>query len=319
MYARGHYLFLRAAHGGPPEELLRCGKYFERARALDPSFAPAVAGLANFYAVAARRGVLPDFHETFGRAIQLSEEATRMDPTLAIPHVHFGVKALYLDDDWDLAGREFSVAVMLEPDYVEARRFHGIWLGLVDRPRDALRQMEAAAALEPDYPLILSSLAAARVAVGDLAGGEVALRETLRLAPTHGAARERLVRLLEDSGRFEEAVAERRRSATAAGADAFLTGWARAGAEGYRRALRESLLGEAERLEASLLEKRAPAPNDIFAPPILRLGAVYARLGDWKRVRECRLRAMAERPGMARWFDTAEMRPAAQSKTQAFE
>lgn len=42
--------------------------------------------------------------------------------------------------------------------------------------------------------------------------------------------------------------------------------------------------------------------NDIFAPPVVRLLALYARLGDWKRVRTWRLENIAERPALGRWF-----------------
>ena len=99
LYVRGHFLFLRCAHGGSPEELLRSREYFERALALDERYAPAIAGLSNFYAVAARRELLKPFHATFAKAIEYSHHALALDPSLAIPHVHFGVEALYLKDE----------------------------------------------------------------------------------------------------------------------------------------------------------------------------------------------------------------------------
>ena len=34
----------------------------------------------------------------------LCRKTFALDPSLAIPHVHLGVKAMYLDDDWDTAG-----------------------------------------------------------------------------------------------------------------------------------------------------------------------------------------------------------------------
>ncbi len=309
MYARGHYLFLRAAPGGRPEELFACRDCFERARELDPTFAPAIAGLANFYAVAARRGLLTPFDEVFGKCLELSDQAARMDPTLAIPHVHFGVKALYLDGDWERAGREFALAAALEPDYVEGRRFYGVLLGLERRFADALREMEAAGRLEPDMPHILSSVAAARLAAGDRRGAETALRRTLALDPRHGPARERLIRLLEDDGRYEEAFAERGREPSGPADLAIRSAWLAEGASGYRRALEVALREEADSLEARLLGQQPTSPSDLFAPPVLRLAELYARLGDWRRVKECRLRAVAQRPILARWFDATLTAP----------
>lgn len=302
MYARGHFLFLRTAHGGPAEELLLSREYFERARALDPTFGPALAGLSNFYAVAARRGVLKPFEEHFGTAISLSREALLMDETLAIPHVHFAVKALYLDDDWDLAGREFATAVAKDPEYAEGHRFYGVWLGMVRRHTEALREVEEAARLEPDIPHMLSSLAAARLAAGDRVGAEEALRRTLSLDPRHAPARARILQLLEDDGRIDEALAERLRSPALAGAEALAVAYGKSGEVGYRRALHDALLSEAKAIEARVVEKEPNNVGDIFSPPIVRLVGLYARLGDWRRVREWQLQGIAERPALGRWF-----------------
>lgn len=48
--------------------------------------------------------LLRPFHERFAHAIMLCRKTFALDPSLAIPHVHLGVKAMYLDDDWDTAG-----------------------------------------------------------------------------------------------------------------------------------------------------------------------------------------------------------------------
>jgi tetratricopeptide (TPR) repeat protein len=303
MYARGHYLFLRTAHGGPAAELLLSREYFERAFALDPTFAPALAGLANFYAVAARRGVLVPFSQTFGEAIALSERVLAMDDTLAVPHVHFAVKALYLDDDWERAGAEFDLAVAKEPEYAEGHRFRAVWLGMARRHDEALSEAESAAELEPDIPHMLSSLAAARLAVGDRLGAEETLRRTLLLEPRHAPARGRLVRLFEEDGRFDEAVAERTRSPAMRDAEAFRRTFSEDAAAGYQRMLREALIAEAAALEERALTKHATAPDEIFSPPIVRLVSLYARLGDWKRVRSWQLVGTAARPVLAHWFD----------------
>ena len=303
MYARGHYLFLRNAHGGDTGELLRSRDYFERARSLDARFAPAIAGLANFYAVAARRGALTPFDSVFAQAIALSHEALSLEPTLAGPHVHFAVKSLYLDDDFERAGAEFATAVSLEPEYAEAHRFHGVWLGMANRYDDALREMELAAALEPDIPHMLSSLAAAQLAAGRRIDAEETLRRTLEIDARHQAAHSRLVRLLEEDDRIEEALALRVGSATIADADRFRAAFASQGASGYRSVLHELLKSEAAILEERVMGNRMPTPNEIFSPPIVRLAGTYARLGDWKKVRSWRTQGIAARPALARWFD----------------
>jgi hypothetical protein len=171
------------------------------------------------------------------------------------------------------------------------------------RHDEALSEAESAAELEPDIPHMLSSLAAARLVVGDRAGAEEALSRTLQLEPRHAPARGRLVRLLEEDARFEEAVAERTRSPAMRDAEAFRRAFAEEGAAGYQRVLRETLVAEAAALEERALTRHATAPDEIFSPPIVRLVSLYARLGDWKRVRSWRLVGTAARPVLAHWFE----------------
>lgn len=301
-YLRGHYLFLRGAHGGSPDELQQSRSCFERALEQCTDYPPALAGLSNVYAVVARRGPWPLFAPTFSRAIAFAERAAVLDPSLAIPHVHFGVRALYLDDAWDLAGREFGTAAFKEPDYAEGRRFYGVWLGLANRHADALREMEAAARLEPDIPHILSSLGAARMAVGDVEGAEAALRRTLEVDPRHRPARERLLRLLEGAGRFEDALAEQSRVPGWPQMARYEEGWHRAGATGYAAIRREALQEELQELERRLLEGDEPSVNDLFAPPIVRVVSILRQLGENKRAHAWQLQACAQRGSLAHWF-----------------
>lgn len=301
-YLRGHYFFLRAAHGGAPEELEQSRQWFERALQLDPAYPSALAGLANYFAVTARRGPYAEFARVFGRAIELSHRAAALDPALAIPHVHLGVQALYLHDEFERAGREFATAVFKEPEYAEGRRFYGVWLGLAGRHQEALHEMEMAARLEPDIPHVLSSLSAARLAVGDVVGAEDALRATLRLDARHRPARERLVGLLERTGRILEALEERERSPSAAEAVPYREGWRAGGVEGYQRvrdAERRERIGA---LEVQLIEGVSPSVNDIFAPPVLRLVQLLREVGDERRARAWELQASAGRPALAHWF-----------------
>jgi tetratricopeptide (TPR) repeat protein len=226
-----------------------------------------------------------------------------MDPTLAVPHVHFGVKALYLDDDWDRAGDEFATAVTKDPAYAEGHRFYGVWLGMVQRHREAVQAMQRGVELEPDIPHMLSSLAASLLAAGDLTSAEEVLRRTLLLDPRHAPARERLIRLLDEAARFEEAVAERQRAPATRDAQVFQSALAESAAS-YRKAVRDSLANEAATLQARLLEQKTETVNDIFAPPVVKLVSLYARLGDWKRVQSWKLQGMSRRPGLGRWFES---------------
>ena len=300
---RGHYLFLRAAHSGVKDELDECRRNFERALAIDAKYAPAIAGLANYYAVAARRGVLGPFEKAFAQAIVLSEQALAIDPSLAVPHVHFGVEALYLRDDFERAGREFEMAVRLDPLYPEGHRFYGVWLGLTGRTHDAVASMREAVRIEPDIPTMLNSLAAALVADGDLLAAESILCETLMIDAGFRPARERLLRLLEQQERFDTAVGERLRPPGLPRAAQFDAALRADGSDGYRRERAMELGAQITALETQLIERTPPTVNDLFSPPAVRLVAALAERGDWARAKAWRLQACADRPGLARWFE----------------
>ena len=301
-YVRGNYMFVQAVHNGRFEDLDRSRECFERALALDPHYAVAIAGLANYFAVAGRRGVIQPFHAAFGRAIELSHEALALDDTLAVPHVHFGVKALYLDDDVPTALTEFATAAALDPQYAESRRFHGIVLGLIGERERGLAELEVAAALETDVPMYNSALAAALVSAGDVTRAEALFRAALRVDPSYGAARERLLRLLEYQQRFQDAVAERSRTPTKAGAERFHAAWLADGAAGYRRERATELRLLVTLIESRLAEGEAPSTGDLFDPPAIRLALAYAELGDWNKARAWKLQGCAERPGLAPRF-----------------
>jgi tetratricopeptide (TPR) repeat protein len=302
LYVRGNYMYLQAAHNGRFEDLDRSRDCFERALSIDPEYALAIAGLSNYYAVAGARGVISPFRDAFARAILLSHQALALDATLAAPRVHFGVSALYLDDDLPAALREFTAAATLDPKFAEGHRFLGIVFALLGQSERGLAALETAARLEPDIPIYKSALAVALVARGDEGRAEPLFREALRADPGFGAARERLLRLLERQQRFADAVAERSRLPPMPNASVFADAWRVDGADGYRRERERELRQLITTLEAKVLEGEPKTAGDHFHPPILRLVLAYAELGDWKKARAWKLQGCAARPGLAPWL-----------------
>ena len=300
---RARYLSVpRAAHpGGRVEDLHSCRDFFERALTRDARFAPAVAGLSNYYAVCAARGLLRPFAEHFGRAIALSREALALDASLAIPHVHFGVQAMYLDTDWELAEREFKCAVALDPLYAEARRFLGILLCATGRDVEGIRELGRAAVIEPDMPMFHNSLADTLLAHGRIDEAMASLGAALRLDPDYRAARDRLIRCHERTGRLAEAVAERRRMGGAT-AHRFAEAFERSGAAGYRAARAAELTASIEALTARLGSSNGENPADFFSPLPLQLALANAELGNWDEALRWEQHAASIRPALRQWF-----------------
>lgn len=279
---RGHWHFLRAAHvGGSREDLERSRRCFEEALARDPTYGAAYAGLSNYFAVCAARGMRTPFEEAFGQAIALSHRALELDASLAVPHVHFGVRALYLERDWSTAAREFAEAVRLDPGYAEAHRFLGIVRCALGDRAAGVAALREAIRLEPQTPLFRNSLADALLQDGAVAAAVLELEIALAIDPGFRAAAERLVRCHERAGRWAEAVAARTRLGAAGEAEAFGAALAAGGEAGYRAARRRELEAHVAALHARLAHRGPSGPGDRFVPPRLALALALAELGDW--------------------------------------
>lgn len=317
LYVRGTYLFLRAAHAGANADSLHESRdCFTRALDRDPGYALAIAGLSNYYAVCAARGLLRPFAETFGKTIELSRRALALDRGLAIPHVHFGVQAMYLESNWLVAEHEFSSAVALDPLYAEARRFLGILLLTTGRRADGLRELREAARAEPQIPMFRNSLGDALLSEGRYGEAIDELRVALRLEPGYRAGRERLIRCLERTGRYAAAIEERRQLGDPH-ADRFADALQHRGDDGYRaeRAaeLRASIAALRERVGLESI-----SPGDLFTPPQLQLALAHAELGEWDEALSWETRAAAQRPGLRQWFiGRPELEPLARRRAGA--
>ncbi|HEX5818164.1 MAG TPA: BTAD domain-containing putative transcriptional regulator [Gemmatimonadales bacterium] len=301
LYLRGQHRFLRAAAGGHPDDLLQSRELFEQALALDPTFAPAVAGLSNFYAVAAARNRIRPFAPTFARAIELSHEALALDPMQAIPHVHLGVQAMFLDGDWDEAERRFQRVRELDPSYPEGHRFLAILRGLFGRHEEALALLAEAVRLEPRIPTFRNGLAAGCMALRRYDAALAELRLALELDPRYWAARERLIRCHERLGDFKAAIAERCRDERAAGA-VFAEAFRRDGVAGYRDARAAELRTEVAALEQRVATMPDGDAGDRFNPPELRLALAHAELADWDAAFHWETQASRERAWRRQWF-----------------
>ncbi len=125
---------------------------FRRATELEPGFAEAYAGLANCYVllptVAHGSSALPT-KEAMNRAGWAARQALLFGDNLAESH---DANALVLwkgDWDWQNAEKEFQKAIALNPDYLPARANYSMFLQLVGRPQEAIRESEVAMNMDP--------------------------------------------------------------------------------------------------------------------------------------------------------------------------
>jgi len=119
-----------------------------RATAIDPEYALAYAGIAEYYNWLGIFSVLP-FNECAIAAYEAAATAVELDPTLAEAHGALGQAKLSRDFAWDCAERTLFKAIELNPNCAPARTWYAFQLAMEGRFTEALREAQTAATLDP--------------------------------------------------------------------------------------------------------------------------------------------------------------------------
>ena len=185
-------LYLRGMedHGHRSQEQnLSARDYFQRAIALDPSFARAHAGLALTHSRDTIEGWTATPSLSLEKAAALANEAAEMDPSL--PQVHF-VSGLV-----DLFRRRYlqaieaaQKAIQVDPNYADGYALSAWILNYAGRSDEALASMEKAMRLSPRQPAsYLEVLGEIRFAQGQYGESVSVFDRVLDINPNYTRAR----------------------------------------------------------------------------------------------------------------------------------
>jgi eukaryotic-like serine/threonine-protein kinase len=158
-------------------------KEFNKAVALDSTYALAYAGLADAWALIGTFGYgVPA--EEFPKGRAAAEHALRLDSTLAEAHASLGIIATFYEWDWARAEGEFGRAEALNPNYSTTYLFHGWEQSFTGHPEQALASVQHARALEPLNLTINARVATMFSFLGKYDDAERELLATLALDST---------------------------------------------------------------------------------------------------------------------------------------
>ena len=283
LYLEGRYLWNKR----PGDVVWRALDRFERAIAIDPTFAPAHAALAGVYGTlgAWEYGVLPPA-EALAKAEVAARRALELDPRLAAGHTAVGYTRLHFDWNADGACKEFDQAIALNPAWVDAHHWHSHALCAAARFPESLAACRRIVELDPLNPLMHAHVAWHHYMAKDFANALEQAERVIRVEPSFhwghffaGWALERLGRGAEAVGALKEAVR------CSSNSPVMLSGLGHALAvlQDRREALRV-----AEQLE------RMRANKGLFA---YELGVIHAALGEPDRAFAWFERAVKERSG----------------------
>ncbi|MCH8895190.1 MAG: hypothetical protein IH927_02895 [Proteobacteria bacterium] len=138
---------------------------FQKALALDPSYARAASGLAAAYVVLPGYSVLPE-EEGNKLAQEAVYKALALDATLAEAHAVLALINV-TGMKWSDAEADFFNAISLDPDEATTHQWYSFLLMRTGRLPKALEQALEAHRLEPNSPIINSHLASVYMAMAD--------------------------------------------------------------------------------------------------------------------------------------------------------
>lgn len=132
---------------GTPDQREKSKEYFEEAIRIDPGYAPAYAGLADYYRSSSELTPLLGMRESE----KYARKALDLDPTLAHAHLALGSVHFFGDWNWAQAETEFRNALELNPNDAEAHRTYANFLAALGRPEQAQAEIRNAQELDPLY------------------------------------------------------------------------------------------------------------------------------------------------------------------------
>jgi DNA-binding winged helix-turn-helix (wHTH) protein/tetratricopeptide (TPR) repeat protein len=144
LYHQGRFFWSKRT----PDGIARAIECFQKAAALDPTYAPAYSGLADSYALSSGY-TLASQNEMMPKARTAALRALELDERLAEAHASLALVAQNYDWDWETSEKEFRRAIALDPNYATAHHWYAEHLALQGRFAEAFPEMERARQLEP--------------------------------------------------------------------------------------------------------------------------------------------------------------------------
>ncbi len=199
-----------------PEGIQASVDHFRQAVTADSAFAPAYAGLADYYNVLPFYTKVPS-SEAFDNARTAANKAIELDPDLAEAHAARGYELAYGEWDWVGAEQEYRRALELNPSGADAHHAYSRLLAATGRLPEAVEHARQAFDLDPMDLTARANVGVIQYFGRDYPGAQAQLEATLGLDPEFSTAHWGLGLVYEQLGRFDEAFREFERAMAIAG------------------------------------------------------------------------------------------------------
>jgi serine/threonine protein kinase/tetratricopeptide (TPR) repeat protein len=260
---------------------------FERAIAIDPTYALAYSGIADAYSVIGNQGFLPA-QEAWPRAKAAATKALELDDQIGEAHASLGYVKWMYDMDWTGAENEFRRAVELNPGYATAHYWYSNYLLVFSRFDVAISEIRRAMELDPLSSPIAVGLGLTYNHARQYDRAIEALHNVAELDSSSGTMRLEMGVALLGKRKYPEAIASLQ-DATAREATAGISALAMLG-YAYGRA------GEKERAREILRQITRDSVGRYFKPTACAL--VCVGLGDYDQAISWLQKAYVEERGV---------------------
>jgi eukaryotic-like serine/threonine-protein kinase len=152
-YLRGRYYWNSYTETG----LAKALESYQRAIKLDPDYALAYTGIADYYNWLGVFGIKP-FAESSAAAKQAAAKAVELDSTSAEAYSALGFATVTHDFDWAVAEGQHRRALEINPNYATAHHWYAFHLVMEGRFDEGMDQMLRTRELDPLSPGVLQAL-----------------------------------------------------------------------------------------------------------------------------------------------------------------
>lgn len=202
-YVMGRYFWNKRTEAG-----LRKGlDYFQKAVAVDPTYASAYVGIADCYTLLSLYTVLSP-NEGYPKAKEAATNALMIDPESAETHSTLGFIHLYHDWDGAAAASEFSRALQINPTYAMAHSWNAENLAAMRRHSEAVAEAKKALEGDPVSPIINTNAGFVLHLAGQYDQAIEMLKRAIEIDPAFPRAHFRLGAVYEQKGLYDQALME---------------------------------------------------------------------------------------------------------------
>lgn len=288
-YLKGRYYWEKRTGEG----LEKARHFFQEAIDRDPAYAPAYAGLADYYITLGNFN-LADSAQVYPKAKAAALRGLEIDPASAEAYTSLAtVKGSF---EWDRVGAEqaYRRAIALDPNYANAHHWFADHLVSLARFDEAMHEIATAQSLDPLSLVMSTDRGGYLFYAGRYEEAIADLRTTLDLDPEFAPTYRQMGGVYEQMGKYDEAIAAFDKARELSGNATYsLTGLAHTYALAGRHEESRRMLAELETMEG---RKYVSSYS---------LAAVYVALGETDRAFQLLDRAVAAHDRALIWLKVA--------------